>query len=240
MASTAPRKHFDEDIVRAKGVLSLAKDLEDSGSDGRLHQDTRWSAVAMAVGAMDAYFCDAYVDCLTSVLRAYTTGYWNGDLPSVYAKRELPAGVVLSSSQKDRPLWAIRMAARKIMERDNMLAISRIEDQFNGILPQSQKIWTSLVEELVSYNYKRFTGTTESEISKLSGKALGDAKRKAISTLKKRIGDTIQKRHDWVHNCGRPKTAIMTLNHHQAAARIREIDALVVAFDDHIQKHRLV
>jgi hypothetical protein len=234
-----PRKHFNEDIDRAHDMIRLSKSMDNEAAGERLVHDVRLSAVALAVGAMDAYFSDAYVDCLTSVLRAYIHGKWQGDLPPAYAKRELPAREVLDSSRQNRPLWSLRMATRTIMERDNMLSIARISDQFNGILPPTQKLWVGLINKLIAIDSKRFTGTTPSELSQLSGKDLEKKKKKAIYLFQERIKNTVQFRHDWAHNCGRPKSAIQKLTYNQAAARVQEIRTLVEAFDDHIQANRL-
>ena len=105
-------KHFEEDMDRAWNLLQEARTLERAGRPSALHRDLRHAALAMAVGAMDAYLCDAYVDCLTSVLKAYTRGEWKGSLPGAYYKQPLPAGVVLDTSRQKRPRWALRMAAR--------------------------------------------------------------------------------------------------------------------------------
>jgi hypothetical protein len=234
-----PRKHFNEDIVRAENMVQLAASMEDDCSELRLVQDVRLSAVSLAVGAMDAYFCDAYVDCLTAVLRAYISGNWAGSLPANYSKQQLPAGEVLDYSRESRPLWSLRMATRKIMERDSMLTVSRIDDHFNGILPRSHKLWAGLIDQLINYNSKRLTKVTSSEANKLSGKDKENAKKQAIAKFKSRVSDTVQLRHDWAHNCGRPKSSIRTLTHNQAKARIKELKVFVEAFDDHIEAHRL-
>lgn len=234
-----PRRHFDEDIGRAHQMLELSQNMEKDEAGERLFQDVRMSAIALAVGAMDAYFCDAYVDCLTSVLRAYIHNKWQGDLPPIYAQRELPAKEVLDSSREGRPLWSLRMATRKIMERDNMLSITRIKEQFNGILPSRHKLWAGLIDELLMLDSKRFTGVTRSELATLSNKGVAEAKRKAAGIFQERIKDTVQLRHDWAHNCGRPRSAIDKYTHLQAKAKIREVEALVSAFDNHVQLHRL-
>ena len=234
-----PRDHFDEDIERAFNLLEYAEDQDGQDDEDRIAQDMRYSAIGMAVGAMDAYFCDAYVDCLTAVLQAYVRGDWDGDLPSKYKKQQLPAGEVLDQSRKDRPLWRLRMASRSVMEKNNMLSIGRIKRQFNGILPDSQKLWFRFVDKLINYDYRRFTSVDSNDIEGLSGPELRESRREAINTFKERVGQTIQIRHDWIHNCGRPKSAINTIGHYAALARIREIKILVTEFDDHIEAHRL-
>jgi hypothetical protein len=66
------RTHSNEDIGRAENLLARSHVMEDAGEPGQLYKDVRLSSVALAVGALDAYLSDAYVDCLTAVLRAYT------------------------------------------------------------------------------------------------------------------------------------------------------------------------
>jgi hypothetical protein len=66
------------------------------------------------------------------------------------------------------------------------------------------------------------------------------ATKKAIATMTKRIGSIVQIRHDWIHNCGRPKRSIQQFSHGEAAGRIRHIGILVREFDDHTEEHRLV
>lgn len=238
MANTA-RTHFDEDISRAEQLCEQAKQLEDSGADKRLYGDIRFSAIGMAVGALDAYLCDKYVDCLSSVLKAYSNGDWQGNLPAYYRKQLLPAGEILDRSRESRPLWSIRMAARSIMEKDNMLSIGRVESMFNPILPDNQKVFAALIPVLVGYGWKKLTGPkTDAEIATLTGKSKEKATKKAISVLKERIGQTIQIRHDWIHNCGRPKSSIKDYTDRQTYSRIKEIKALVVKFDQHIEAHR--
>lgn len=141
---TTFRTHFNEDIARAESLLARSQVMENASEPERLFKDVRLSSVALAVGALDAYLSDAYVDCLTAVLRAYTQGQWVGGLPSTYSKQMLPAGEILKSSRQHRPLWRVRMAARKVMEKDNMLSLSRVEDCFNGILPNNQNFGSIL------------------------------------------------------------------------------------------------
>ena len=169
MVPVTARRYFDDDIGRASALLVQASKLHNGGAT-RLATDFRSASVAMAVGAMDAYLCDKYVDCLTSVLREYRCGSWPGNLPRFYAKQQLPAGEVLDTSRAARPLWAIRMAARSVMEKDNMLSISRIKDHFNPILPSGQKIWVDFLPRLLSHNLQVLTGPlTATQIAALRG-----------------------------------------------------------------------
>jgi hypothetical protein len=243
------RKHFDEDFARAAALLSVARVFEDtvsarSGTPDptavRAYNDMRLSAIAMTAGAMDAYFCDAYEDCLSSTLAAFVKQTWMGRLPSHFAKQLLPAGELLDSSRQKRPMWNIRMAARRVMERADMYAISKIETHFNGILPPGQKIWGGFLPSLLSYEQRRLTGPKSfADLNALSGEDRDQAIKDAASAVKRRIGGIVQVRHDWIHNCGRPKYAIQTFTHGEAQSRIRHVGILVREFDDHIEKHRL-
>lgn len=234
------RQHFDEDLNRVRAILDQADALEAQFASQRLVADLRSTAIAMSTGAMDAYLCDAYVDCLSSVLRAYRQGTWTGDLPSYYSKERLPAGAVLDASRPYRPLWAIRMAARNIMARENILSIADVDKRFNPILPPGQKIWAAFLPSLLVLDHRRLTGRkTASEINALTGKAREKATKKAISAVKDRIHDIAQIRHDWIHNCGRPKVTIKTYSKGQATQRIRHVEFFVHTLDVHLEAHRL-
>jgi hypothetical protein len=238
--SNTSRAHFDEDIIRSEGMLDHARDLEADGSARRTFQDIRVASLAMSIGAMDAYLCDKYVDCLTAVLNTYSRGRWRGDLPGGSAKEKLPAGFVLDTSRSRRPGWGIRMAARKVMERENILSLRRIDDMFNPILPTGQKIWAEFVPALIALGRKRLTGITPSEMAALTGSRKGDATKKAATAVRDRIAGISQIRNDWIHNCARPKTAIQEWTHGEAATRIRDVKDVIYALDDHIEAHRKV
>ncbi len=60
------KQHFDEDIERAEVLCSHAKNLPASV----LKDDILRAAWMMAVGACDAFFCDAYADLISRTLRA--------------------------------------------------------------------------------------------------------------------------------------------------------------------------
>jgi hypothetical protein len=237
---TTFRTHFDNDITRAENILARSLAMQGGGEPERLYKDIRLSSIALAVGALDAYLCDAYVDCLTAVLRAYSQGQWVGALPSTYSKQMLPAGEILKSTRLHRPQWRIRMAARKVIEKDNMLSLSRFEDCFNGILPNNRKLWLDFVPVLAAHNLVRLTRHVAADLAPLAGDALIQAKKEVASAVTKRLGSTIQLRHDWIHNCGRPRNAIQDLTHGQASARVRDIRLFIEDLDNHLDSHRVV
>lgn len=237
---TTAKKHFDKDIDRAMALHAKAGALQGSGDPTQLPEDIRGAAVALAVGAMDAYFCDKYVDCLTKALQSYSANAWVGPFPSSFRQQLLPAGEVLDASRVHRPKWGIRMAVKAVMEKDNMYSLSRLDDVFNGILPGSQKLWLGIVPQLAKLSRRRFTKHLTADLAALSGKPLQDAQKALVGSVKKRIGITVQFRHDWIHNCARPKGAIVNYTNGEAKAAMNEIKSLVDIFDAHIEAHRLV
>ena len=227
------RRHFNDDMDRVIAILDHANTLSGVAS---LVRDLRLSAIAMAVGAMDAYFCDAYADCLTAVLQTYVRGDWRGILPDVYSKVRLPGGIILSVKQTKRPLWRIRMAAEGIMEKDNMLDVSRFAPSLNGILDPSDKLWHSIMPDIVHKTSPDFTGIHKNVI-KPSANQIDES----TGTMKKKLSQIIQLRHDWIHNCGRPKEAIESYYNTDGKVRrpIEWIRTLVCTVDDHLQNKRL-
>lgn len=235
---TTFRRHFDDDIGRVESLVALANGRAPVVRSGMRRDDIRLAAVAMAVGAMDAYFCDAYVDCLAKRLQGFKVGRL--DLPPGYAKRSLPTGLLVRPPHTLRPNWSLRMAARTVMERENVLDLDKVRELFNPVLPDGKKLWESAMAPLIDRNWKRLTGTTRSAYSALSPTQQANARKAVAASVKRRIGDTIQIRHDWIHNCGRPKNAVRPLTPDQASARIREIRLLVESVDHHIMDHRQV
>ena len=120
-----------------------------------------------------------------------------------------------------------------------MYSLSRLEDAFNGILPSGQKVWAGLISDLASLGKKRFTKYNSADLKGKTGKALDAARKKVATTVRKRIAETVQFRHDWIHNCSRPKSAIVNYTHSEATTAIQEIKQFIEIFDDHIEAHRL-
>jgi hypothetical protein len=112
------RRHFDDDIMRAWAMHDLAR--ETVAEDIPLADDVGRVSVAFGVGALDAYLCDAFVDTLARCLKSCRR---NGHAPPTgYQHLELPIGPLMT----DYPIrsnWGLRMAARTLMEKDNLLQL---------------------------------------------------------------------------------------------------------------------
>ena len=236
---TTAKKHFDEDIARALALLENARILSIAAPGDQLHNDVRGAAVALTVGAMDAYLCDKYADCLTNALKAYLNRTWPGKFPASFYKQLLPAGEVLSAQRTHRPLWNIRMAARAYAESAYMYSIGKLDDLFNGILPPANKLWVGLVAPLAALNMVRFTRHHTTALAAMRAKPLQKAQKELLASVKSRIGATVQFRHDWIHNCARPKQAIVNYTHLEARAAISEIKYFIDIFETYIEAFRI-
>lgn len=231
---TTARAHFDDDIARAAAILAHARSIEPTNVP--LATDLARSAIAFAVGALDAYLCDAFTDTLARCLRHCRTN--SAPVPSGYAKLMLPVGPLVTAYAV-RQNWGLRMAARAYMERDNLLQLSRLKDLFNPALPSGQKLWTDLAPAYVSLNRKRMTYYSLAEWGALTGPARGSAPKKVSECLLRRMGSIVQRRHDIVHNCDRPKYACQALTTGMAGGMLTDITSFIRILDDHIHAHRL-
>lgn len=232
---TTARAHFDDDIGRAEALLTEADAVP--AARALVAVDIRRAALALGVGAMDAYLCDAHIDCLTRCLRAYRQGTC-AKLPPTYAKELLPAGPLLAQHYKSRSNWGLRMAARARMERENMLQVGRIKEMFNPTLAVGQKLWADILDDYTSLNRKRLTKHTASDISALTGNARAKARKEAAAALVARMTRIVQRRHDIVHNFDRPKSAPQELTPGQAKAMVRDVKDFVTILDAHLDHHR--
>ena len=230
---TTPRNHFDDDISRAWDLHALAVSAEPA--DAPLATDVARVAVAFGVGAMDAYLCDAFTDTLARCLKSCRNGH---ELPNGYAKLELPIGPLMTGYAV-RENWALRMAARALMERDNLLQLGRLKELLNPALPPGHKLWNDIAQEYVDLDRKRLTGFRKSEYAALTGQAKAKAPNKASNAILTRMGEIVQRRHDIVHNCDRPKAAKQWLSLAAAKKMLADVEDFVVVLDEHLETHRL-
>jgi hypothetical protein len=213
------------DLARA----TASEDTPRSGDIGRV-------SVAFGVGAMDAYLCDAFVDTLARCLRSCRQN--SHGPPGSYAKLELPVGPLMTD-YPSRSNWGLRMATRALMERDNLLQLGRLRELFNPALPSGQKLWVDLAPEFVGLNRKRLAGIRKADYAALTGEAKAEGLKRVSASVLKRMGEIVQRRHDVVHNCDRPKTAKQRLTLGQAKAMLADVNDFVSILDQHLDAHRL-
>jgi hypothetical protein len=233
MPQTA-RRHFDEDIMRAWAMHDLARRTVEK--DTPLADDIGRVGVAFGVGALDAYLCDAFVDTLARCLKSCRR---NGHAPPPgYAALELPIGPLMAE-YPTRSNWGLRMAARALMERDNLLQLGRLRNLFNPALPQGQKLWADLAPRFVELNRKRLAGYRKDEYAGLSGADKSRGPKRVSAHVLERMGEIVQRRHDIVHNCDRPKSAKQRLSLGQAKTMLVDVHDFVKVLDSHLDDHRL-
>lgn len=136
MILQTPIKHFAEDIERARNLRVHAEGLP----VGELRWDVFRSSWMIAVGAFDAYFCDAYGDLLARSFRAKQMQQ-DIELPKRMNNITVPIPVVLDQDLSGG--WAWRMIARDLIEKDNVLSIQKVKSLFNVFFRSSHKLFTA-------------------------------------------------------------------------------------------------
>jgi hypothetical protein len=229
-----PRNHFDDDISRAWALHANA--ISTQANDSPLALDIGRVAVAFGVGALDAYLCDAFTDTLARCLKSCRQ---NGHAPpSGYSKLELPIGPLMTDYAV-RHNWGLRMAARALMEKDNLLQLSRLKKLLNPALPRGHKLWDDLAQDFVDLDRKRLTGIRKSPYAALAGRAKAKGPGKVSAAVLERMGEIVQRRHDVVHNCDRPRTAKQRISLPKAKKMLVDVEDFVTILDAHLDAHRL-
>lgn len=204
---TTPLKHFNEDIERAKALKNFANGL----ANNELKRDIFRASWMTAVGAFDAYYCDAYGDLLSRTFRA-KKAQSGVSLPNKLNSITVPIPVVLANDLSGG--WAWRMIARDLIEKDNVLSINKVKNLFNVFFRNGHKLFTDDGAPLIRWinkqqNAHRLFGFLRSQYRAAGvGTPKAAMRKAALEKLKERLGMILQRRHDCIHNCDRPKSAI--------------------------------
>src|SRR5437762_13205042 len=113
--------HFNEDIARAAALHAHALPM----AAGRVRDDILRSAWMMAVGACDAYFSDAYADLVSRTLQAKVL-HPAMAIPDKMNNLKIPVVAVLRETRTYGG-WRWRMAARELIEDENVLSLTKIK-----------------------------------------------------------------------------------------------------------------
>jgi hypothetical protein len=230
----AVKQDFDEAISRARAIVAHARTLAPATPAERLvRDDLLRSAWMFAVGAMDAYFCDAYTEIITLSLRAKSL-QTNVVLTQEISEIEVPIGTILTPYRR-RQNWRWRMAARRMMERQNVLSLKEVQKLFNHFFRAQNKLFTDTVLDdwlKSAQAADRLFGIPKAKYLTLRGVAKADALKSAKTHLERRFKQVFQKRHDCIHTCDRPRTAIQQIGTSGTVMNvIRDIEFLVVHCD---------
>lgn len=216
--------HRCQDARQAKGSCNLQTDLLRSG----------WM---FAVGALDAYFCDAYTDVVAATIIAKSR-HLAFTLPEFFQDIRFPVRAILEAYTHN-PNWRWRMAARRMMERENVLSLPAIQTLFNKFLRDGQKFFRDLVPAWIVHADadRRLFGITASRFRALPLNLRGPAVADAQANLENRFRRVFQRRHDCIHNCDRPRVKPQPLRAPALVEDIVEdIDFLVRRCDEHIDQ----
>jgi hypothetical protein len=104
--------HFREDVGRARAIVAHADSLPTGSADEQtLRSDLLRSAWMFAVGALDAYFCDAYTDLVAATIISKSR-HDLITLPDFFYNIRFPVRATLETPAVNVN-WRWRMAARK-------------------------------------------------------------------------------------------------------------------------------
>lgn len=233
---TTARAHFQEDIARARAILNHANPLP-NGSDPEklLRSDLLRSAWMFAVGALDAYFCDAYTDLVAATL-ASKSRQAAITLPEFFYDIRLPIRAVLEEYTNQN--WRWRMAARKMMERESVVSLQTIKGLFNKFFRKDHHFFNTLVFDawICHPDAKpRMFGVRSAQFLTLNNANKVTARKDASKRMEDRFKSLIQRRHDCIHNCDRPRVSPQPLSTSGTVLKvIQDVEFLVHRCDEHI------
>jgi hypothetical protein len=231
-----PLQHFHEDIARARAILAHADTLpRATAAEQRLRSDLLRSAWMFAVGALDAYFCDAYTDVVaaTASSKSRQPGI---NLPEWVYDIKFPIRAVLEEYSNEN--WRWRMAARKMMERENVISLPAIQSLFNKFCRKGHKFFRDLLNDWISDPSSRIRlfGISKADYAALTtDKEKHEARDDANDQFEDRFRQIFQRRHDCIHNCDRPRMSPQPLDTAGTVVKvIQDVEFLVERSDSHI------
>lgn len=228
-------QHFQEDITRARAIVAHA-DPPPRATDFEklLRSDLLRSAWMFAVGALDAYYCDAYTDIIAAMASsksrqpAITLPEWAYDI-------KFPLRAVLEDY--DNSNWRWRMAARKMMERENVISLKTVQDLFNKFFRKGHRFFRDPLDTWMSRPDAkvRLFGVLPTDYAVKSPQEKADARKAAIDQFEERFRVIFQRRHDCIHNCDRPRVSPQPLDKGGTVLKvIQDIEFLVHRSNEHI------
>ena len=216
------RQHFAADIQRSRSILACAR-LQQPGI---LHDDILRASWMMSVGSADAYFCDAYADVIARTLRAKDIEA-TVQIPDRLNDLKVPVTAVIRGSNTG---WRWRMAARELIEDQNVLSLEKVRHLLNHFFAVGHKIVSqdTIANWLLhrSARRRRF-GITATQYRALPAAQQAQARKTMLDHFESHYEEIFQRRHDCIHNCDRPKTAIQPISDRQVEHVVEDIEYLV-------------
>jgi hypothetical protein len=230
--------HFQQDIDRARAIVAHAEPLSHGTPAEQLLRSDLWrSAWMFGVGALDAYFCDAYTDIVAATIIAKSR-HAALVLPEFFQDIRFPVRAILEPYTNNIN-WRWRMAARKMMERENVLSLVTVQTLFNKFFRNGQRFYRDLLPAWIVHaaSRRRVFGITAARFNALPPNVRGQAVADAQARLEERFREIFQRRHDCIHNCDRPRMRPQPLTAADVVLRVLEdIEFLVRRCDEHINR----
>lgn len=214
--------HFHQDISRANDLRRHASTV----SGGMLADDIRRAAWMVAVGASDAYFCDAYADIVSRALRAKDIEP-TVTIPDRLSNLRIPVVAVIRQATGG---WRWRMAARELMEDESVLSLDRIRQLFNHFFRKGHKIVNQdTIGAWLTHRDARIRcfGIAAAAYRGMNPAGQANARRVALTRFEERFAELFERRHDCIHNCDRPKVSVQRIHDGQVSKAIEDVDFLV-------------
>jgi hypothetical protein len=172
--------HFEQDVARARAIVAHADPLPRANpAEQMLRSDLLRSAWMFTVGAMDAYFCDAYTDIVAATIISKSR-HETANLPDFFYDIRFPVRAILEPYANNQN-WRWRMAARKMMERENVLSLPAVRTLFNKFFRKGHKLFGNRMADWIVHPdaKKRLFGITRVAFNALAAnrkaKAIEDA-----------------------------------------------------------------
>jgi hypothetical protein len=187
-----------------------------------------------AVGALDAYYCDAYTDIIAATASSKSRQPGISLPPWVYEVK-FPLRAFLE--EYDNPNWRWTMAARKMMERENVIKFSTIQTLFNKFFRKGHRFFGDLLDVWISLPDAkvRLFGVSRVKYLAMNDTEKHKAREEAVDQLEDRFLAIFQRRHDCIHNCDRPRMSPQPLDRGGTVLKvIEDIEDIVRRSDEHI------
>ncbi len=231
---TTARADFEENISRAEALLAHARPLP-KGDDPPtgLRADLLRAAWMTAVGATDAYFCDAYAAVLSASLTAKRR---QPDLvlPPGVTGVNVPLDLVLEPYERQN--WRWRKIARRSVERASVLSLDAVKKLLNGFVRSDERFFSGPLRSWCRHPDAKIrqTGIAPPVFANLSEKRQRGAAKTAARVMDRRYGGHFQRRNECIHNCDRPKRRPRRITDGQVRQVIEDLVFLVRRSDEHL------
>lgn len=188
-----------------------------------------------AVGAMDAYFCDAYTDIVATTIISKSR-YNAANLPDFFYDIKFPVRAIVET-YANNDNWRWRMAARKMMGRENVLSLPAVQSLFNKFFRRGHRFFRDQMADWIIHpdSKKRLFGITRAAFIALPANQRGQTIEDAQEQMEGRYRDLFQRRRDCIHNCDRPRVSPQPLQLGGTVLKvIEDAELLVYRCDEHI------